>query len=145
MEKPKPILVFDLLFAASMMLGIGSAVIHWNDAMAYLRADPTTAVSGPFIMGVSLVVGYCVNLLLWFFISRRRSNVARWIMTVLTALALVSTLADPADYEADLVVDLTFAASWLLCVAEIVCLFLPGSARWFDRRRDVDAIRDTFR
>lgn len=82
-----------------------------------------------------VVVGILVPLLLWYFIARRASNVAKWIYVVLTALGLlgfVSSLANPLVAKGVITVlglntvGLQFYAAWLL--------FRPDASAWLDSR-----------
>ncbi len=76
-----------------------------------------------------------VLLVLALFASRRRSNVARWILAVLTGLSLVGagyllsrTGLGGAGFDA-----LGLVAS-VLQVAAVAMLFRPEAAGWFARR-----------
>ena len=145
MEKPKTIKVFDILFAASMVLTLGSETLNWDAALGEMRSDPATAAAAPGVMIIAAIAGYGVTLLLYF-ISRRRSNIARWIMTALTVIGSVPILFDTTEYATDPVGDLVFWSTFVLCIVQTICLFLPGSARWFRGRpgEHIPDIRETF-
>lgn len=82
--QPQSIGMFDKLYLGSLVIGIANVLLGWETSMAEL--DSTGLGMGVLI--ISLAVGYGISLLLWYFISREASNVARWILVVLTAIGV---------------------------------------------------------
>ncbi len=82
--RPQSIRNFDKLYLGSMAIGIANIVIGWETSMAELEAVDL----GIGVMIFGLAFGYGISLLLWYFISREASNIAKWILIVLTAFGV---------------------------------------------------------
>ena len=126
--RPKSIVQFERVYLASIVLGMfepkrmGPAT-----DMAFSKAGVDVPVVG--IVLIAGALSLLLPLLLWHFIARRASNVAKSILIALTALGLLSFVAglgDP-DRAKDLllgvvVTALMFYAIWLL--------FRPDAKAW---------------
>ena len=126
--RPKSIVQFERVYLASIVLGMfepkrmGPAT-----DMAFSKAG--VDVPGVGIVLIAGALSLLLPLLLWHFIARRASNVAKSILIALTALGLLSFVAglgDP-DRAKDLllgvvVTALMFYAIWLL--------FRPDAKAW---------------
>lgn len=89
--KPDSIVRFDRFFLGSLALGLINSVVSFQRSQAMLEADPATAELGfgsGFLISI-ILFSLGIPLLLWFLISRRASNVAKWILVILTALGLL--------------------------------------------------------
>ncbi len=107
-----------------------------------LREPPTMLASKGLqpspavILGVS-VLSPLIGVILWYFVARKRSNVARWIMTVLVVLAVIG-FAARGFRDVDVITRPVFwiaAFAELLKVAAVSCLFRASAAGWFTRAR----------
>lgn len=131
--RPASITKFDQLYLGAMALGIVNSVIAFDSTMAQLQADPAvagTGMDGPgFIIGVS-VFSFAIILLLWFFISRRASSIAKWVLVVFT---VIGTLMLPMSLAAvpffQLIVTLIITA---MQIAAVWYLFQPDAKAWFE-------------
>lgn len=100
--RPTSIAQFDRYFLASLALGLINSVLSYRANVALLEADPALAQTGfgsGFVVTVVLFA-LGIPLLLWYFISRRASNIAKWILVVMTGLGLplmIPTLPDMAE------------------------------------------------
>src|SRR5687768_11985291 len=93
--RPDSIIMFERLILASLALSMFNFFVGYEPMMEQLDREPALQQVGfgvGFVIG-SLVVGLAIYLLLWFLIARKASNVAKWILVVLTALGLTSFLA----------------------------------------------------
>lgn len=72
--RPKSIQRFDIFYLGALALGLVSTAIGWNATMERMQADPATAAIATPVMLGSVIVGFGISLLLWFFTSRMRSN-----------------------------------------------------------------------
>ena len=130
--RPQSIGNFDKLYLGSMALGLFNVVIGWETSMAELEA--TGMGFGIMIFGIA--VGYGISLLLWYFISREASNVAKWILIVLTAIGVaampLSLFALPT-----LEMILAVVVTGMQLVA-IYFLFRPDAKAFFDNKGAVD-------
>src|SRR3546814_10437492 len=98
---------------------------------------------GPGFLIGTFAVGMAINLIIWYFISRRRSKIAKWIQVVLYVLGLVfflTSLNNPLSPKG-----LALAANlviYALYGAATYMLFRPDTAAWFGNDRvDPDAFR----
>ena len=82
----------------------------------------------------SFVVGIAIYLLLWFFIARKASNVAKWILVVLLALSMLSVLYTLAMSFALTVTTLLGLAMYALEIAAVVFLFRDDAVAWLTHR-----------
>lgn len=131
--RPASITMFDRLFLGAIALGLVNSAIAYNSTMEQLEADPAVAELGlatpGFYIG-SAAVGYAISLLLWFLISRKANNVARWILTVLT---VIGALMVPLTIsELDLIASIVTIIATILQVAAIWMLFRPDAKSWFE-------------
>lgn len=130
--RPASITLFDRLFLGAIVIGILNTALSFESVMAQLKADPAVAELGMatpgFLIG-SAALGYAISLLLWFFISRKASNIAKWILTVLTvigALMIPFSIATTPLVESLIVVTIN-----ALQLVAIWCLFRPDAKAWF--------------
>lgn len=127
--KPKSIVWFDWLFWTSIVLGLASVAYLWTSLTADLDADPDFAGFGLIAIIAILAVGNGISILLWFLISYRASNGARWVYTVLAGLGALGGVVDWETLpEEEIAINFALSA---ITVASIVLLFLPASSDWF--------------
>lgn len=131
--RPASITKFDQLYLGAMALGIANTVLNYDNTMAQLEADPAVAaagMAGPGFMLAATAFGFAISLLLWFFISRRASNIAKWILLVLT---LIGTLMMPLGLAAVPLVQAVIAvAITVMQIAALWFLFRPDAKAWFE-------------
>ncbi len=82
--RPQSIGNFDKLYLGSMAIGIVNVLIGWEASVAELDA----AGMGLGLLLFGLAIGYGITLLLWYLISREASNIAKWILVVLTVIGV---------------------------------------------------------
>lgn len=131
--RPASITMFDRLFIGSLVLGLLNTALSYGSVMEQLKADPAVAEMGMatpgFLIGAA-AFGYGISLLLWFFISKKASNVAKWILTVLTVLgALMIPLSITATPLVETIITLVLTA---LQLAAVWFLFRPDAKVWFE-------------
>lgn len=87
-----------------------------------------------WVLPLALLLSIAISLGLWFMVARRGSVVAKWIVTVLTALSVVRFLFNMPAAMAGAVsggaMVLALAALSLSVVATI-CLFRADATQWF--------------
>jgi len=137
--RPKSIVLFDYLYLTALLLGIVGGVLNWQATSAMLANNPAIEAMGTGIVyGIlvgSIVFGLGINLLLWYFISRRVSNGARWIWVLLLVFGMPGTIRTflgstgvvvlPVAGRAILIINL------LLQIAAAVMLFRADARAWF--------------
>ncbi len=136
--RPPSIIAFERVYLASLALGIANTAINWQE-MTETLDDPALQVfgGGPnWIIGI-IAFSTAIALLLWFFIARRASTVAKWIYVVFTAFGLAGLVSNVATLPFGTLMVLNvvgqllqFFAAWLL--------FKPDAKVWFDGRWTVD-------
>lgn len=128
--RPASITMFERLFLGALAVGFVNFILNYDTVVAQVEAQPgLSAIGGtPFIIG-TLIIGNAINLLLWFFIARRASNVARWILVVLTGFGLLSLFSLPEVETWQAVMSVVILA---LQVAALYFLFRPDAKAWFE-------------
>lgn len=139
--RPKSIVIFDWLFLVSLILSMISSALSYSAVTSRFRSDPTLAplasAGGPFLIG-SVVIGLGVSLLLWFFISRRASNVAKWILFAFTALGVLSVVRNLQEPMFAGGVTALMIALAILQVVTVFFLFRPDAVAWLEGKAPVD-------
>ena len=136
--RPASIVMFERLFLGSLALSVVSFFINYETMLRDLETQPELAELGlgaGFAIG-SMAVGLAIYLLLWFFIARKASSVAKWILIALLALSAIS-LPGIVLSPWDLGVVLALAV-YALEVAAAVYLFRDDAARWFKGEASAD-------
>lgn len=133
--RPSSIVRFDRLYLASIAVGLIGNILEWPLTMARLSENPDTAALGStaaVAAGGMIAVGVVIALLLWFFIARRASTVAKWILVVFTVFAVGSLLlgfsSGAVILDAGGIVRIVAVALQTVAVA---FLFRPDAAAWF--------------
>lgn len=134
--RPPSIILFEKVFLAAIVLGLVNSLLFWG-SMTEVLDDPAmkAAGMGTGFMLFSVLIGTAISLLLWYFIARRASNVAKWIFVVILALGvfgMVANLTNPAVPKGAQLVGgfvsllLQLYAGWLL--------FKPDAKAWLESR-----------
>lgn len=146
MERPKSIIAFERAFWASFAVSLIRSLLTWKDVLKAYQRDPSLAAmnfGSSFLIAI-LGISFGIQLLFWYFIARKASNVARWIYAVLMALGIVSSLATINDPALPGSISLIFSlGSSALTALAIFFLFRPDASAWLTEKRNVDP--DTFR
>jgi hypothetical protein len=141
--RPASIDLFDKLYLTSVAISIVQAAVSFKVSAANLQADPATARFGfgsGFLI-VTMLISFSISFLLWFLIARRASNIAKWILIVLTAISVPMVIASfPTVAASGTMVVLLTVITTALSLASIVCLFRRDAREWFaSRGRSVPA------
>lgn len=133
--RPVSIIWFERLFLASIVLELVNSILIWEESMAMIAADPILSPRGAIYLVLTMAISSGINLLLWYFIARRASNVAKWILVVLTVLGLAVTamLFATSDYPRGLE-DVATTIIYGLYLASIAMLFRSDAREWFERK-----------
>lgn len=141
--RPPSILMFERLFLVSLVLGVVSVAVGYEAMVGQLAREPgleRLGLGSEVLLG-TVAIWLATYLLLWFLIARKASNVARWILallSVLGALLFVPGLMGP--WNLTLLLNLGYYAVELTAVA---CLFRADAAAWLKGERDtVEAVID---
>lgn len=136
--RPDSIVMFERLFLGSLALSVVSLVYNFDAMVRDLEAQPGVAdlgIGSGFLIG-SMVISVAIYLLLWFFIARKASDVAKWILVAFVVLSLVSVpgmIAAGLDFGVMLGI-----AVYALEVAAAAYLFKPDARAWLKGERAPD-------
>ena len=135
MSRPVSIVRFEQLWWASTLVWLIGTVLGWARTQYVLAANPQTAVAAPWIQSASVALVLLVTVVLWFFVARRSSVVAKWAVVILAAVGVLRarvvvftlmTVRHPQPFSSGIA--LVAAA---LSAAAAVMLFREDALRWF--------------
>lgn len=130
--RPASIIQFERFYLGALAIGLGNSALTWNKAQDMLANDPNMAAVGlgsGFLIS-TMVIGLAIPLLLWYFVAKRGSNIAKWILVVLFGLGLIGilmSLASPMLGTLSLVMTLITTAMQGYAV---FMLFKPDAVAW---------------
>ncbi|MBW8294654.1 hypothetical protein [Sphingopyxis sp.] len=135
MRRPPSIINFERSFWASTLTGVASFALHWPTMMEALKSDPrlSSSVDGAAI-GVALAIGFslALSLLLWYLISRRASNITKWIYVVVMGFGVIAAFTSINDPMPSTGFALAISlAGTALTALSIYFLFRPDARAWF--------------
>lgn len=144
--RPQSIVLFDRLYLGWIALGVINFFLSYDIATAMMRADSSNLVLGvspESFYVVIAIVSVLVQLLLWYFIARMGSNVARWIWIILFALGMINVAAMFEIFEYSVLLGTIGLIIVGMQVFGIFLLFRPESNAWFKGEWDGD-VTETF-
>lgn len=125
-DTPPDIEQFEGWFLASLAVGILVAILMYDEVIKEW--------GGPLSAAVVTVVLFGGAWMLMIYTSRRKSNLARWLLIVGSTVAVVPYLAHVSELLADeQVFYLSFVQAGLQVIA-IYYLFTPSARAWFAGR-----------
>ena len=138
--RPASIVWFERFFLASLVSGLLSTMINWSaiSAAAQAARGAPGLVTSPIFMIVIMAISLGFSLLFWYFIARRGSKIAKWILVVFFVIGLLSlpgVLRNPL-YGTGMVA--MAMINYLLQFAAVVCTFRADTRDWFNGRKPVD-------
>lgn len=128
--RPRTIVITEILFALSV------ALVVLRDVLMWARINEIAAEEGvPGAPVPMLIFMHGLWVLLYWFITRKRSIDAKWIYTALAGFGLISGVVgiravldqEPARVAISLVED-------ALTLAALILLFTPSANAWFGRK-----------
>jgi hypothetical protein len=132
--KPDSIIWFDRLYIGIVATNLASMLLLLPVIDQRLLNNPQAAAVGiglEFLFGLAISV-MIFSLILWFFVSRFRSNIAKWLVALLLIHSSWTGLVNIAS-----VTDLTLATGALnflhsvLGILTLYALFTSDSRAWF--------------
>ena len=128
--RPNSIIQFERFYLAAIGVDVVNTILSWTDWQERALLHPQ--MLGEMTLPVTTAIGFAVSLLLWFLIARRRSNVAKWLLTLFVLLALVWTVyAIPMGRYALGLSGLLGVFSTVLQAYAVWLLFRADARRWF--------------
>jgi hypothetical protein len=147
--RPRSIILFERVYWLHIVAA--AAWLTWS----FLRmghAVPPGGLEHPdrirmLAVGVTSIVSIGIELLLWYFIARRGSNLARWIFAIFFGLAVLSMVALGIRFAQGALSPVRLGVPLLTMSLRIVSLWLlfrPDAAAWFRGRHSPEELLDTF-
>ena len=134
--RPQSIELFEKVYLGSIALGLVNTALSWGALTASLKTVSDGAMKmGPGVMVGSIVIGLVISLLLWFFVARRASSVAKWIFVVITAIGVfgvLSSLANPLTPKGLTMIGGMIATALQVFAAWL--LFRPDAVAWLESK-----------
>ena len=136
MERPASIVTFERCYLGAWIVGLINTALNWNRTVTMMAANPATTQMGPgfgtTMLAGGLVIGAAITLVLWYFVAKRGSVVAKWIVTVLFAFGLISFLWSLAMARISLGVSgIIGVVTMVLQAIAVFMLFRPDTKAWF--------------
>ena len=135
--RPQSMQWFDGLYLGANALGVVTSL-----ALMRRAQDMVDGLGMGFTGGMALaqtetaihiVITAAINLSLWYFISRRASNIALWLLVALVGVGLYGLLFGsmmPTTLFADWAPALVLM-NVVLQTCAVACLFMPDARAWF--------------
>ena len=135
--RPPSIVIFERLFLASLVLSVIGFIVSYGAMTEDVEREPALqqlGVGGGFVIG-TFMVSVAIYLLLWFFIARKASNIAKWILVVLTGIGVVLSLISFARGRAIDLRAMLDIAYYALAVGAVAFLFRSDAVAWLKGER----------
>ncbi len=131
--RPQAIIWFERLYVAAFILGVISALQTWSLQAAMLGSDPRLATM-TWLPYASFVIRIAIVAALWFFVARKGSVIAKWIVVVLAAygaMLLLVLLYGLLKGSASFAIVVLSALQNIFYIAAAAMLFRPDALPWF--------------
>ncbi len=128
--RPKSIQLFERLYLASIVLTLIATALGW-DALVRGATIPGAEGGAAAVAGIAIGVVVLAQLIVWFFVAKRGSSVAKWAAVLFFLLNLWGIGATvQLAMNGSLPSVLTIAAR-VVELAAIVMLFRADAKPWF--------------
>jgi hypothetical protein len=134
--RPNSIVQFERLFLVQFAINIIVNVLTWDPNVAALaRRGRIPAADAAMMLGGFVGVVLLAQLALWYFAARRRSVVAKWILSVWFVLGAVQLALQTFQLGFNLSpLSLVSWAGFLIYAWAVSYLFKPDADEWFAKR-----------
>lgn len=120
MQRPVEIVWFERLFFGTLAFGLIQSWLDWPEL---------TKLASPNFVLVTQVFGIGIDVGFALLISRRRSNIAKWISIVLFLVGLPSVVKEVMEGQLTVSASISMIQILGLLIAYAL-LFTPASVRW---------------
>lgn len=136
MTRPRSIRLFELFWLGSLALTLVGTALLWPVLLEQAAAQAGAARLGPGVLnaiaGAGVAFLAAIELLLWYFVARRGSTVAKWLAVLFTAYgAYVLVVAEDVAVALATVTGVISAVALLMQVIATGALFAPDARSWF--------------
>jgi len=125
----------DIVYHREQIFGDMGGLVSWATEMT-------------LVLVAVLTISFAIPPLLWYFIARRASGIAKWVYTVSVGGGLVSMVRMLTELT---ISEIVFAViTHAMALGSVILLFLTDSRIWFETKgrvaqSDVDNLKDIFR
>ncbi|OYY89735.1 MAG: hypothetical protein B7Y45_10710 [Sphingomonas sp. 28-66-16] len=140
MERPASIVRFELFYLGYVAIGAIGMVLNWSNYQAMPAIQDANAAIGSWYLPVVMGLGTLIPVLLWYFVARQASSIAKWIVTAFFVLNLIGVVTSvlTASFPNIIAAVLGIAGTAAYAVA-VYLLFRPASSSWFTASAEVRA------
>ena len=137
MERPQSIIWFERCYLGAVAVGLVNTATNWSRVQEQIEATPNSELLPSWFFGATLALGLAISLTLWYFVARRGSVVAKWIVTVLFAVALLSVLRTAASGIVPPTLNVFAVVGLVLQAVGVFMLFRSDAKPWFGDSKPV--------
>ena len=138
--RPSSIELFEKFYLGAIAFSlVGFAMGVRQSRIAAQSGEANAVAMHPGFVAIAIAVSLAISLLLWYFVARRPSTVAKWIIVVLVAVGFASelnSLANPLVPQ-DLMMIVGLVANSLQVFA-VWMLFQQDAVAWLDGKAPTD-------
>jgi hypothetical protein len=134
MQRPQSIVTFERCYLGAIALGLANNAFNWSNMQEQMAATPNSELLPDWFLPATIGVGLVITLLLWYFVARRGSVVAKWILVVFFAIGLLGLPAIITGMSTGLITPLMAIvglATLALNAVAVFMLFRPDTKPWF--------------
>ncbi len=119
-------MAFERLYLLALLLAAVAAAANWDRSLSFA----SSVGFGPGLVVITQLIGLALMGLLIFLISRRRRNLAKWLLTILVLVGLVFVARDLPMLVRGGLSGVLPTLQILLQGAAIALLFTRASRAW---------------
>lgn len=135
--RPQSIIRFEQFYLGGTAITVIVQVLNLAGLFGPVRAEELSFST----LLIVLAIGYGLAFLFWYLIARRASNIAKWVLVILTGFGLVGNVPLlVTEMRSDLGYTLVMALILVLQVVSMVYLFRRDAAEWLRSRGQVGVI-----
>lgn len=132
--RPQSIATFERLYLAGLVASLADFALAFR---AMSQASISGSTVNPAYLVAGFVLGIAIQLTLWFMVTRKASNIARWALVVIFILGLSGLPAKLSPpYGLDNALGLAVV---VLHFAALTFLFRKDASDWLARKGSADA------
>lgn len=132
--RPKAIILFERFFLAMIVVNLINGFANFDRTLGQIKASPeAAAMFGSGFLIATIAIAALINLLLWYFVARRGSVIAKWIVVVFFGIVLLTFVASLGALKLPLAL-ITISALILQALA-VYMLFRPDAVAWLRGER----------
>lgn len=135
MQRPMSIIQFERCYLGALALALVNTALSWSTYLRIPAVIQAQAMFGNWYLPTTTAIGFLIPLVLWYFVARRASVVAKWIVVVLFGFGVIGLLLGLANggFATTLAAVLSVVTLVLNAIA-VFLLFKPDAKAWFGER-----------